>query len=62
MSWTDLGYGLALTITVGTVLAVLLQWRDARARRAAAARVRQVESPRTRRSARHLPQNLDRAA
>ena len=35
MTWSDLGYGLCLTIIVGSVLALLLPWRDARDRRAA---------------------------
>ena len=35
MTWSDLGYGLSLTIIVGSVLALLLPWRDARDRRAA---------------------------
>jgi hypothetical protein len=62
MSWTDLGYGLSLTIIVGTVLAFLVQWRDVRIRRAAEAERRRLDE-RTAESMRHeIGRHIDRAA
>jgi hypothetical protein len=62
MTWIDLGYGLALTIAFGTVLAALLHWRDGRARRAAEARLRRVEPRRRRPISEDLGRHIDRAA
>jgi hypothetical protein len=45
MTWSDLGYGLSLTIIVGSVLAFLLLWRDARDRRAADLARRRLDQP-----------------
>jgi len=62
MTWIDVGYALALTIVVGTVLTVLLHWREARARRSAEARVRRLEPRLQRRPQKDLGRHIDRAA
>jgi len=61
MTWSDLGYGLALTIVVGSVLAFLLAWRDGRARSAAEMERRRLDARTT--HAHSVPtRHIDRAA
>jgi len=61
MNWTDVGYGLALTIIVGTVLAFLPQWREVRTRRAAEAERRRLDE-RAASVRREIGRHIDRAA
>lgn len=61
MTWSDLGYGLSLTIVVGSVLAFLLAWRDGHTRRAAEMERRRLDARTT--YARSVPpRHIDRAA
>lgn len=62
MNWTDCGYGLALTIIVGTVLAFLPQWRDVGTRRAAEAERRRVDQRAAASMRREIGRRIDRAA
>jgi hypothetical protein len=62
MSWTDFGYGLSLTIIVGTVLAFLAQWRDVRIRRSAEAERRRLDEHAAESMRHEIGHHLDRAA
>jgi hypothetical protein len=62
MNWTGLGCGLALTIFVGFVLAILAQWRDVRIHRAAEAERRRLDERTARSPHREIGRHLDRAA
>ena len=67
MDWTALGYGLSLTVVVGSVLAFLAQWRDVRTERAADAERRRLDERNRLRLVRReigpdIGRHIDRAA
>jgi len=62
MNWTDLGYGLSLTIIIGTVLAFLAQWRDVRTLRAAEGERRRLDARTAESRRREIGRHFDRAA
>jgi hypothetical protein len=66
MDWTALGYGVALTVVVGSVLAFLAQWRDVRTERAADTARRRLDERNPRVARRQIGpeigRHIDRAA
>ena len=62
MTWSDLGYGMSLTIVVGSVLAFLLAWREGHAGRAAEMERRRLDARTVRGHRVHAADHIDRAA